>query len=84
MHRIIVRNGTSRQGGRRRTICTTRIVAGVIAVSAVVAVAGSQLGFWLAFSINAPTSAMMSLVDGALFVIVFAVVRLVRAVRHGS
>lgn len=62
----------------------SRTVAGVIAVSAVVAVAGSQLGFWLAFSINAPTSAMMSLVDGALFVIVFAVVRLVRAVRHGS
>lgn len=60
----------------------SRTVPGVIAVSVIVALVGSQLGFWLAFAINAPTSAMMPLVDGALFLIVFAIVRIIRRTRR--
>ncbi|WP_448852763.1 metal ABC transporter permease [Corynebacterium sp. 335C] len=57
-------------------LLVTKTVRGVLAVSLLVGLAGSQLGFWFAFVIDAPTSAMMALVDGALFVAVYAVVRL--------
>ena len=54
----------------------TRSLGSTVLVAVVVALVGSQLGFWLAYLIDAATSPMMALLDGIIFLAVWLVTRL--------
>jgi hypothetical protein len=54
----------------------TRSLSSTVLVAVVVALVGSQLGFWLAYLIDAATSPMMALLDGVIFLAVWLVTRL--------
>lgn len=58
-----------------------RTVPRLIGVSVLIAVVGSQLGFWLGYHLDRPTSAMMAFVDGLIFVLVFVLTRVLHARR---
>ena len=62
-------------GAWSRLNLVTRIVIGLV-LAVVVALVGSQLGFWLAYLIDAATSPMMALLDGVIFLGVWLVMRL--------
>ena len=51
----------------------TRSLGSTVLVAVVVALVGSQLGFWLAYLIDAATSPMMALLDGVIFLAVWLV-----------
>ena len=51
----------------------TRSLSSTVLVAVVVALVGSQLGFWLAYLIDAATSPMMALLDGVIFLAVWLV-----------
>ncbi|MBO1900664.1 metal ABC transporter permease [Leucobacter weissii] len=58
----------------------------MIALTAGIAAAGAVAGFWIAYALDAATSAGMAVFYGALFVIVFVCVRIARArlLRRGN
>lgn len=62
-------------------ILLVRTVPRLVAVSVVVAIVGSQLGFWLGYHLDRPTSAMMAFIDGLIFVTVFLFTRVARSMR---
>jgi len=59
-----------------RTMLVTHSQGAMLAVTLLVALISSQVGFWVAYKFNTATSPTMAFVDGLLFLAVWVVVRL--------
>ncbi len=64
-------------------LLTTRLST-MFAVTAAIAVAGGIAGFWIAYAVNAATSAAMSVSYGAIFVVTHLGTRLLRSRRRAA
>lgn len=62
----------------------TKSLGGVVAATVAVALLGSQVGFWLAYRIDAATSPMMAFVDGVIFLVVWLGVGLRRSILYSK
>lgn len=63
-------------------LLVSRSLGSMVIITAVVAIAGSQLGFWAAYHLNAATAPMMAMVDGLLFICAWALTQVVQRRRH--
>ncbi|MBV7295920.1 metal ABC transporter permease [Corynebacterium sp. TAE3-ERU12] len=61
-----------------------KTVRQMVVLALVIALAGSQIGFWTAYLFNGPTSAVMAFVDGVIFVVLFVALRIYTRTKRGK